>query len=80
MVTPSFFFSKNYFFTNKKRVSSSSGNALEKCRSIMFLMDVVTTYLYGSIDNDIYIKVPKGFQLSEENITNPCSIYFIKLQ
>ena len=26
----------------------------------MRLMDVVTAYLYGSLDNDIYIKIPKG--------------------
>ena len=24
----------------------------------MHLMDVVTTYLYGSIDSDIYMKIP----------------------
>jgi len=27
------------------------------------LMDVVTTYLYGSLDSDIYMKLPKGFKL-----------------
>jgi hypothetical protein len=26
----------------------------------MRLMDVVTTYLYGSLDNDIYMKISKG--------------------
>ena len=31
----------------------------------MHLMDVVTTYLYGSIDSDIYIKIPEGFTLPE---------------
>ena len=25
----------------------------------MRLMDVVTAYLYGSLDNDIYMKIPK---------------------
>ena len=29
----------------------------------MHLMDVVIAYLYGSIDSDIYIKIPKGFTL-----------------
>ena len=24
----------------------------------MHLMDMVTTYLYGSLDNDIYMKIP----------------------
>ena len=27
----------------------------------MLLMDVIIAYLYGSIDNDIFIKIPKGF-------------------
>ena len=29
----------------------------------MRLMDVITTYLYGSMDNDIHMKIPKGFKL-----------------
>ena len=29
----------------------------------MRLMDVITAYLYGMLENDIYIKVPEGFQL-----------------
>ena len=37
----------------------------------MRLMDVITTYLYGSIDNDIYMKIPIGFKLHEENSTKP---------
>ena len=28
-------------------------------------VDVATTYLYGSIDSDIYMKIPKGFTLPE---------------
>ena len=28
------------------------------------LMDVVTIYLYGSLDSDIYMKLPEGFKLS----------------
>ena len=27
------------------------------------LMDVVTAYLYGSLDSDIYMKLPNGFKL-----------------
>lgn len=27
----------------------------------MRLMDVVTAYLYGSLNSDIYMKIPKGF-------------------
>ena len=36
----------------------------------MHLMDVVTAYLYGSIDSDIYMKIPEGFTLPEENFQN----------
>ena len=46
----------------------------------MHLMDVITTYLYGSIDNDIYMKVPKGFKLPKANNIKPHSMYSIKLQ
>ena len=45
----------------------------------MYLMDVVTTYLYGSIDNDIYMKIPKGFKLPEVYNMNSREIYSIKL-
>ena len=31
----------------------------------MRLMDVVTTYLYGSLDNDIYMKILEGYKMSE---------------
>ena len=30
----------------------------------MCLMDIVTTYLYESIDNDIYMKIFKGYYKS----------------
>ena len=46
----------------------------------MHFMDVITTYLYGSIDNDIYMKIPKGFKLPEANNTKSRSMYSIKLQ
>ena len=46
----------------------------------MRLMDVITTYLYGSIDNDIYMKILEGFRLSEANNTKPRSMRLIKLQ
>ena len=29
------------------------------------LMDVVTAYLYGSLDSDIYLKIPKGLKMPE---------------
>ena len=28
----------------------------------MHLMDVVTAYLYGSLDSDIHMKIPEGFK------------------
>ena len=31
----------------------------------MRLMDIVTAYLYGSLDSDIYMKIPKGFKLPD---------------
>ena len=43
-------------------------------------MDVITAYLYGYIDNDIYMKIPKGFRLPKANNTKLCSMCSIKLQ
>ena len=43
-------------------------------------MDLITTYLYGSIDNDKYMKIPKEFKLPEANNTKPHSMCSIKLQ
>ena len=37
----------------------------------MHLMDVVTAYLYGSLDNEIYMKIPEGFAMPKScNSTN----------
>ena len=46
----------------------------------MRLMDVVTTYLYGSIDTNVYLKIPEGFKLPEVMNSKPRSMYSIKLQ
>ena len=46
----------------------------------MRFMDVITTYLYRSIDNDIYMKIPEGFKLPEANNTKPRNMFSIKLQ
>ena len=46
----------------------------------MRLMNVITVYLYGSMDNDIYMKIPEEFKLPEANCTKPRSMYSIKLQ
>jgi hypothetical protein len=32
------------------------------------LMDVVTAYLYGSLDSNIYIKVPDGISVPNANV------------
>ena len=46
----------------------------------MCLMDVITSYLYGSIDNDIYMKIHGGFKLPEANNIKTRSMCLIKLQ
>jgi hypothetical protein len=46
----------------------------------MHLMDVVTAYLYGSLDNDIYMKISEGYKMPEAYNSKSKSIYFIKLQ
>ena len=42
------------------------------------LMDVVTAYLYGSLDNEIYMKVPEGLKMLEAY--NSREMYSIRLQ
>ena len=46
----------------------------------MRLMDVITAYLYGMLENDIYMKVPEGFQLPQVNTSQPRNMYLIKLR
>ena len=46
----------------------------------MRLMDVVTTYLYGFIDTNVYMKIPERFKLSEVMNSKPRRMYSIKLQ
>jgi hypothetical protein len=41
-------------------------------------MDVVTAYLYGSLDADIYMKVPDGLKIPNPNINR--NMYCVKLQ
>ena len=43
----------------------------------MRLMDVMTAYLYGDLDTDIYMKIPKGLALPEAKSR---STYSIKLR
>ena len=43
----------------------------------MQLMDVVTAYLYGSLDSDIYMKVPEGLQIPNPKANR--NMYCVKL-
>ena len=45
----------------------------------MHLMDVIASYLYLSIDNDIYMKILEGFKFPEVNNTKPRCMCSIKL-
>ena len=44
----------------------------------MRLMDIVTAYLYGSLDSDIYMKIPEGFKMPDA--CTPRKLFSIKLQ
>jgi len=45
----------------------------------LHMMDVVTAYLYGSLDSDIYIKLSEGFNLPDANSSGSREDYSIKL-
>src|SRR5438128_8865140 len=44
----------------------------------MHLMDVVTAYLYGSLDSDIYMKVLEGLEIPNKNHNR--NMYCVKFQ
>ena len=44
----------------------------------MRLMDIVTAYLYGSLDSDIYMKILEGFKMLDA--CTPRNLFSIKLQ
>ena len=46
----------------------------------MCLMDVIIAYLYDSLDNDIYMKIPKGFKMPKSYNSKSWKLYSIKLQ
>ena len=46
----------------------------------MQLMNVVTAYLYGSLDDDIYMKILEGYKIPERYNSISRSMYSIKLQ
>ena len=43
-------------------------------------MDVVTAYLYGDLDSEIYMKVPDDITLPKSSDSKPRSAYAIRLQ
>jgi len=45
----------------------------------LHMMDVVTAYLYGSLDSDIYMNLPEGFNLPETHCLRSREDYPIKL-
>jgi hypothetical protein len=44
----------------------------------MQMMDIVTAYLYGSLDSGIYMKVPDGLRVSDAKSNR--NMYSVKLQ
>ena len=42
-------------------------------------MDIVTTYLYGNLDKDVYMKIPKRFHMPESKSNRPRDVYSVKL-
>ncbi|KAL0546737.1 hypothetical protein IC582_016650 [Cucumis melo] len=55
--------------------------SLIACENLdMHLMDVVTAYLYGSLENEIYMKIPEGFKIPESYNSNSRELCPIKLQ
>ncbi|KAL0335068.1 UNVERIFIED_CONTAM: Retrovirus-related Pol polyprotein from transposon TNT 1-94 [Sesamum radiatum] len=46
----------------------------------MQLMDVVTAYLYGSLDTDIYMRIPEGLKMPEALKSKPRHMYSMKLK
>ncbi|KAL0311264.1 UNVERIFIED_CONTAM: Retrovirus-related Pol polyprotein from transposon TNT 1-94 [Sesamum angustifolium] len=46
----------------------------------MQLMDVVTAYLYGSLDTDIYMRIPEGLKMPEVLKSKLRHMYSIKLK
>ena len=46
----------------------------------MCLIDIVTTYLYGKLDNDIYMRVLEGLKILKMGIHQTRNMYSIRLQ
>ena len=46
----------------------------------MQLMDVMTTYLYGSLDAHIYMKIPNGFKIPKIKENENHNLYSVNFQ
>ena len=46
----------------------------------MQLMDVVTAYLYGNLDKDIYMKILEEFHMPKSKLNRHQDVYSVKLQ
>jgi len=46
----------------------------------MHLIVVVTAYFYGSLDNDIYMRIPERFKVHEVHNSKSHNLYLIKPQ
>lgn len=55
-------------------------NLLVTKRLDMHLIDIVTAYLYGSLGNDIYIKIIEWYKMLKACNSKSQNIYSIKLQ
>jgi len=55
--------------TNRVRVKPGAGR---------YIMDVITAYLYGDLDSEIYMKIPDGIDV--QNSSKPRSAHVIKLR
>jgi len=45
----------------------------------LHMMDIVTAYLYGSLDSDIYMKLPEGYNFPDGNSSDTRENYSVKL-
>ena len=55
--------------------------SLTICENLdMHLMDVVTTYLYGSLKNEIYMKILEEFKIHKSYNSKSRELYSIRLQ
>ncbi|BBN67664.1 Disease resistance protein CC-NBS-LRR class family [Prunus dulcis] len=64
----------------KNEISRYKARLVAQEKLEMRLMDVITAYLYGELDTDIYMKVPEGFRLPEAARNKPRGMFSVKLR